>query len=65
VRDGDPFEALEVGAGAYIHIDEQGAVLQLEFLSLEEFAELTAGGLDIPDRIADPATWEAPKLTKA
>ena len=55
VRDGDPFEALEIGPGAYVHIDEQGAVLQLEFLSLEEFADLTAGGLDIPERIEDPA----------
>ncbi len=60
VRDGDPFEALEIGPGAYVHIDEQGTVLQLEFLSLEEFADLTAAspseaGLDIPERIKDPA----------
>ena len=55
VRDGDPFEALEIAPGAYIHIDEHGIVLQLEFLSLEEFAELTAGVLDIPERIEDPA----------
>jgi uncharacterized protein YuzE len=55
VRDGYPFEALELGPGAYVHIDEHGVVLQLEFLSLEEFAELTADGLDIPERIADPA----------
>lgn len=57
VRDGDPFEALEIGPGAYVHIDEHGTVLQLEFLSLEEFAELTADGLELPERIEDPALF--------
>lgn len=61
VRDGDPFEALEIGPGAYIHIDEHGTVLQLEFLSLEEFAELTAGGLEIPDLIEDPTHFHLAK----
>ncbi len=64
VRDGDPYEALELGPGAYAHVDERGYVLQLEFLSPEEFAELTAGGIDIPDRIEDPANWEPAVLTK-
>jgi uncharacterized protein YuzE len=65
IRDGQPFEALELGPGAYVHIDEHGAVLQVEFLSLAEFAELTAGGLELPDRIEDPANWEPSELTKA
>lgn len=63
VRDGEPFEALEIGPGAYVHIDEHGNVLELEFLSLEEFAELTAGGLELPDRIEDPAHWKPPTPT--
>jgi uncharacterized protein YuzE len=62
VRDGRPFEAVEVGPGAYAHIDERGNVLQLEFLSFEEFTELTADGLDLPDRIEDPAHFH---LTEA
>lgn len=65
LRDGEPFEALELGPGAYIHIDEHGIVLQLEFLSLEEFADLTAGGLDLPECIADPANWEPSELSRA
>jgi uncharacterized protein YuzE len=65
LRDGDPFEALELGPGAYVHIDEHGTILQLEFLSLEEFAEFTAGGLEVPDRIEDPANWEPSELTRA
>ncbi len=62
--DGIPFETLELGPGAYVHIDEQGVVLQLEFLSLEEFTALTAGGLDLPDRIKDPTNWEPSGLVK-
>ncbi len=54
VREGHPSEALEIAPGAYVHIDEQGAVLQVEFLSLEEFTNLTAGGLELPDRIENP-----------
>lgn len=64
LRDGLPFEALELGPGAYVHIDEHGLVLQVEFLSLEEFTTLTAGGLELPDRIDDPANWEIPELIK-
>ncbi len=64
VRDGLPFEALELGPGAYVHIDRRGAVLQLEFLSWEEFAELAAGGLEVPERIEDPANWEPSELTR-
>ncbi len=64
LRDGLPFEALELGPGAYVHIDKHGLVLQLEFLSLEEFTALTTGGLELPDRIEDPANWETPELIK-
>ena len=58
IQSGIPYEALELGPGAYAHIDTHGKVLQLEFLSLEEFVELTSNGLDIPSRIEDPANWE-------
>ncbi len=64
LRDGHPFEALELGPGAYVHIDEQGSVLGLEFLSLEEFTDLTAEGLELPDRIKDTSTWEPSGLIK-
>jgi uncharacterized protein YuzE len=65
LRDGLPFESLELGPGAYVHLDVHGTVLQLEFLSLEEFAELTAGGLEVPDRIEDPANWEPTEPLRA
>ena len=58
IQSGIPYEALELGPGAYAHIDKHGDVLQLEFLSLEEFKELTSSGLDIPLHIEDPANWE-------
>jgi uncharacterized protein YuzE len=62
VREGTPFEALELAPGAYVHIDEAGAVLQLEFLSQEEFVDLTADGLELPEHIEDPADWGPAEL---
>lgn len=38
LHDGTPYEALEIGSGVYLHVDERGDPLQLEFLSLEELA---------------------------
>ena len=60
LRDGEYDESLDLaepGFGAYMHIDRDGNVLALEFLSLDEFTELitrTGGRLDIPARVEDP-----------
>ncbi len=65
VREGRYRESLEIASGCYLAIDEDGQVLGLEFLSLEELAEVTAtygGSLDLPDRVKDP---EAFHLSKA
>jgi hypothetical protein len=62
LREGLPFEALEIAPGAYVHIDEAGTVLELEFLSHEEFLDLTASGLELPERIEDPAGWGPAEL---
>ena len=56
IRDGEYSETLDLvdpGFGAYVDIDAEGNVLGLEFLSFEEFAEITAEGLEIPERIED------------
>ena len=68
LREGTPYEALDLAEpelGAYVHIDEHGNVLALEFLSLRELAEVTTGGIDLPDRIEDPANWEPSELLEA
>lgn len=57
VREGEYSETIplvEIGFGAGVDVDAEGSVLGFEFLSLEEFAEVTdreAGGLEIPERI--------------
>lgn len=56
IREGEHSETLDLvdpGFGAYLDIDAEGNVLGLEFLSLEEFAEVTAEGLELPDRIEE------------
>ena len=60
VRDGEVAETLEMaepGFGAYLDIDREGNVLGVEFLSFEEFKELSVrfgGRLEIPDTVEDP-----------
>ena len=57
----ESLELAEPGFGAYMHIDRDGNVLGLEFLSQEEFTELitrNGGRLDIPDRVLDPAHFD-------
>lgn len=57
IRNGGIAETLEMaepGFGAYLDIDSEGNVLGVEFLSFEEFVELTArhgGKLEIPDTL--------------
>jgi uncharacterized protein YuzE len=59
LREGKVHETLDLAEptfGAYADIDNEGNVLGLEFLSFEEFSELTdssAGGFEIPERIED------------
>ncbi len=62
LREGKVHETLDLGPsaeptfGAYADVDGEGNVLGLEFLSFEEFSELTdssAGGFEIPERIED------------
>jgi uncharacterized protein YuzE len=75
LREGRPEETLEIvprsagepEMGAYMDIDENGNVLGLEFLSLEEFVEAAGreGGLVLPDRIEDSANWEPSEPTRA
>jgi uncharacterized protein YuzE len=60
LRDGEVAETVEVSdADAYVDLDADGYVLGIEFLSLEEFqhAMQTAHGLEIPERIEDPADF--------
>ena len=59
VREGEYSETVplgEIGGGAGVDVDAEGNVLGFEFLSFEEFAEITdreTGGLEIPGRIED------------
>ena len=56
IREGEYSETLDLidpGFGAYMDIDAEGNVLGVEFLSFEEFAEITENGLEIPDRVED------------
>jgi uncharacterized protein YuzE len=57
LREGTVDDTMEIAEGAYIDIDAEGRVLGAEFLSQEEFAEALEkyAGLDLPDRIEDPA----------
>lgn len=71
VRNGGIAETLEMaepGFGAYLDIDREGNVLGVEFLSFEEFAELTArygGKLEIPDTVEDPDAVLSKKRKRA
>lgn len=54
IRDGEYSETLDLvdpGFGAYMDLDVEGNVLGVEFLSFEEFAEITESGLEIPDQV--------------
>jgi len=64
IREGHYRESLEIAPGCYLAIAEDGKVLGLEFLSLEELAEVSSlpGGLDFPNYVKDP---EAFHLSKA
>ena len=62
IRDGEYSETLDLidpGFGAYVDIDAKGNVLGVEFLSFEEFAEITENGLEIPDRVEDAEAFVA------
>ena len=60
VREGvysETVELAEPGFGAGLDIDEDGRVLGVEFLSLEEmgeFIERLGGTLELPERVEDP-----------
>lgn len=66
IRDGEIAETLEMADpsfGAYLDVDQEGNVLGVEFLSFEEFAELTThsgGKLEIPDTVREPDTVAKP-----
>ena len=56
VREGEYSETIplgEIGFGAGVDVDTEGNVLGFEFLSFEEFAEITAEGLEIPNQVED------------
>ncbi len=51
-------ESLELDEGVYMDLDKDGFVIGIEFLSLEEFGAFLdkhPDGVDIPDRVEDPA----------
>ena len=53
-------ETLELAEGVYLDIDKDGWVIGLEVLSLEElgaFLDRHPGGVEIPDRVENPATF--------
>jgi uncharacterized protein YuzE len=61
IRDGEVAETVEVAdADAYVDLDAEGYVLGIEFLSLDEFHRFiqAAGGLNVPERIEDPADFQ-------
>ena len=56
IREGRIAETLELGGGCYLDVGEDGTVMGLECLSLDEFRELierSNGELDLPDRVLD------------
>jgi uncharacterized protein YuzE len=59
LRAGRYEESVEIAPGCYLDIDEEGTVLGLEFLSLEELTEFMkrADGIELPERIEDPETF--------
>lgn len=62
IREGEYSETLDLvdpGFGAYMDVDVEGNVLGVEFLSFEEFAEITENGLEIPDRVEDAEAFIA------
>lgn len=53
-------ESIELAEGAYLDIDEDGLVIGIEFVTLsdfEAFLEEHPEGVDIPERIEDPAAF--------
>jgi uncharacterized protein YuzE len=63
VREGDVEQTLDLadpGFGAHVDVDREGNILELEFLSFEEYAELVTrfgGTLEIPERIEDSTSF--------
>ncbi len=57
IAEGRYVESVEIAPGCYLSLADGGRVIGLEFLSLEEFADLTAGGLDLPDQVKDPEAF--------
>lgn len=56
IKEGKIAETLELGGGCYLDVDENGTVMGLECLSLDEFRELIVrndGELHLPDRMID------------
>jgi uncharacterized protein YuzE len=53
-------ETLELGEGVFMDIDKDGNVIGVEFLSMDDFAAFLAehpGGVELPERIEDLATY--------
>jgi len=68
IAEGPIYETLELGGGCYLDVDEDGRVMGLEALSIEEFRALVerAGGeLVLPERIEDPEAFEAEAVRRA
>jgi uncharacterized protein YuzE len=61
LKDGEVAETVEVSdADAYVDLDAEGYVLGIEFLSVAEYEEFerarrSRAGLELPERIEDPA----------
>ena len=59
LRAGRCKESVEIAPGCYLDVDEEGRVIGLEFLSLEELSEFMkrADGVELPGRIENPETF--------
>lgn len=57
LREGCYHESIEISEGCYLDVTDDGMVLGLECLSLNEFRELIergGGKLELPERVEDP-----------
>lgn len=53
-------ESIELAEGAYLDVDENGLVIGVEFVTLSDFEAFLKEhpeGVDIPERIEDPAAF--------
>jgi uncharacterized protein YuzE len=59
LRAGRCKESVEIAPGCYLDVDEEGRVIGLEFLSLEELSEFVkrADGVELPGRMENPETF--------